>query len=209
MQNSKLKIIGISGPSCAGKSTLAKTLTQELNSIYNPICIDNPYFYQNRIPMFKDELNNIITPNYECKEAYNFEKMTKAIQTLRLDIANCSDILNASTEYRFAKIRSDYDNSSSNKQNTLYAIVEGFLLFADDAVANECDIRIFIRGDQQECQMRREYREGFPKILYDCMVWPAYLKYEAEQISRSHHVLHGSSDRNTILEQALNIIHKS
>src|SRR3990172_12989284 len=71
----EVPIIGISGISGAGKSTVAKILAERYNGLY----VDQDSFYKRKKPMITLS-NGIIKPNWDHEDALDIQQMNKDLR---------------------------------------------------------------------------------------------------------------------------------
>lgn len=150
-------IVGISGVTCSGKSTLAKELHRKLD---NSIVIhqDN-YFLPPHDPRHIKipALNHI---NWEILSSLDMSKMYSDILKLIESKPKKSD--------------------KSDKELRRVLILEGFLLFGFKPISNLCELKYFLTLTKEECWKRRSIRTYCPADVpgyFDAFVWPEYLKH--------------------------------
>jgi nicotinamide/nicotinate riboside kinase len=68
-------------------------------------------------------------------------------------------------------------------------LVDGFLLYCDDRVYDEFDLKILVKVDYETCKERREKRSGYltlegfwadPPNYFKNVVWPSFLEYHKD-----------------------------
>jgi nicotinamide/nicotinate riboside kinase len=156
-------VIGISGPTCSGKTSIAKRLHQ---NIENSILISqDTYFLPEDNPkhLLISELNHF---NWEILSSLNMEQMY-------------SDII------KIIKPTSDTETSDSNEKLN-FLIIEGFLIYSYSPVADLCNLKYFIDTNKEICSNRRKSRVYNPADVpgyFDKIVWPEYLKHKSEIIA--------------------------
>ncbi|KAL6267205.1 hypothetical protein P5V15_000282 [Pogonomyrmex californicus] len=186
-KTSKLKlskqviVIGISGATCSGKSTLA-------NKIHNdyPTSImvrQDDYFLPPDDPRHVkiEELNHM---NWELITSLDMQKMY-------------SDVVRI-----FASRR---ENASDSK---ILLILDGFLLFKHKAITNLCNCKYFLTLTKERCWDRRKNRIYDPPDVpgyFDKVVWPEYVKYENEvrqneELYKTVTFIDGSKDLEEVYE---------
>ena len=183
-------IIGVSGATCSGKSSLAHSLEQSLpGSIL--ICQDDFFLPE-------DDKRHIIIPtlrhnNWEIMSSLDMDKMhdrvndiisDKSYKTISLETLKkiAADITNIPEG--IAKRNGNYEESSAvavtdktvkmngdccgtrNKEDTTpgvkILIIEGFLIFNDKILADLCEMKYFLTLDRHECWARRSARTYNP-----------------------------------------------
>lgn len=178
-------LIGIAGPSGCGKTTYAKHLAQHLHSPFLPISLDN--FFKKPITINHAILGRI--RSLEDPETIDINSFL----TLLYDVKSQGE-----------KASLKRSNFAVEKNQTIYVIVEGFLLFAlSNDVTSMFDIRIFLNSTQARCRMQRfrrdtrvnpELHESQVTITdrfsqwYDHLVWAEYLKRRDLQMANAEKV---------------------
>ncbi|KAK9309170.1 hypothetical protein QLX08_001121 [Tetragonisca angustula] len=161
MSSKKWFILGISGATCSGKTTLSDQLHKELkNSVV--IHQDNYFLPQDDPRHVKiNELNHF---NWELITSMDMDKMH-------------SDIL------QLIGSSPNKDSSSETVKNIL--ILDGFLLFKCEVISNLCDRKYFITLTKEECWERRKGRVYDPPDVpgyFEKVTWPEYVKHRDELI---------------------------
>lgn len=139
-------IIGIAGGSGSGKTTLVRALVQKFGDDITVISHDN--YYKAHDEMTYDERAKL---NYDHPDAFETELMISHLQQLRQgEEIHCPV----------------YDFTVHNRSDEVIQIsprkvivVEGILIFADPALRNEMDIRIFVDTDDDVRLCRRIRRD--------------------------------------------------
>ncbi|KAL7317895.1 ribosylnicotinamide kinase [Mucor circinelloides] len=204
MQMSKPLVvtIGISGPSCSGKTTLALLLKKLLNKV---VVINQDEFFKpdDQIPV--DEKTGLA--NWDSPGAVDFKSLNRAINNAREDPYSFlqkkekplqnnhhgSDLLSL-------KDFSDLTTELDALKDIIFVIVEGFLLFCDKEVCDNLDTKFFVKASKQILKTRRESRKGYvtlqgywvdPPGYFDRIVWPQYVLW-------NDHLLHDETRDPTI-----------
>lgn len=139
-------IIGIAGGSGSGKTTLVRALVQKFGNDITVISHDN--YYKAHDEMTYDERAKL---NYDHPDAFETELMISHLQQLRQgEEIHCPV----------------YDFTVHNRSDEVIQIsprkvivVEGILIFADPALRDEMDIRIFVDTDDDVRLCRRIRRD--------------------------------------------------
>ncbi|CAK9819045.1 Nicotinamide riboside kinase 1 [Anthophora quadrimaculata] len=156
MSSKKWFVLGISGATCSGKTSLANRLHKELeNSIV--IHQDN-YFLPIDDPRHTkiEELNHF---NWELTSSVDMDRMHSDILKL---IESTPD-----------------ENSCSDTINKNILILDGFLLFKCKVISDLCDCKYFLTLTKDQCWERRKGRVYNPPDVpgyFEKVVWPEYLK---------------------------------
>lgn len=165
-----LLIVGISGVTCSGKSTLATSLLSFLlNSAKDSaarrihqvrLIRQDDYFYKRDSPhhTWIPEMNYI---NREIMSALDMPRMISDIESIIHGLC-C-------------------DQPTDGTVNIL--IIEGFLIFNQPKVLSLCDVRIEIQITQAVCRERRKlrtYNPPNPTDYFETFIWPFYEKHSAD-----------------------------
>ncbi|XP_022904121.1 nicotinamide riboside kinase 1 [Onthophagus taurus] len=179
----KLLVIGISGVTCGGKTTLAN----ELNKIFpnSKVISQDDYF----LPI--DDERHVIIPhlnhiNFDVSSSLDMKKMVESIQE---SIASTENLVETNVKIieddLVTKINPSFDVQSSVVQvaknlHINILIIEGFCIFADKTIEELCNLKYFVTLDREECYNRRIQRvyepPDCPGYFEDC-AWPEYEKH--------------------------------
>ncbi|XP_042218077.1 nicotinamide riboside kinase 2-like [Homarus americanus] len=159
-------VVGISGVTGGGKSSLANRLHRNIPSHH--ITQDN-YFYP------RDSSHHIPAPgctnyhNWDVITCIDMERMMKDIKTV---------IGSSPLQY----MNSPPPPLDINKplSSTAVLIVDGFLLFTHKELWELCDLRYFLTLPKEVCWERRQCRQYDPPDpagYFDLCVWPEYERH--------------------------------
>lgn len=160
MTSKEWLIVGISGATCSGKSTLAKELHK---SIKDSVLIhQDDYFFPVNDPRHTKipELNCL---NWEITTSMDMNKMY-------------SDVLNV-----IKAMPGRTNVNETNEKSVL--ILDGFLLFKSKDISDTCDVKYFLTLSKEQCWERRKNRVYDPPDVpgyFEKVVWPEYMKHQAE-----------------------------
>jgi nicotinamide/nicotinate riboside kinase len=188
-------LLGISGPSSSGKTTLSRLL----RDIFPPsklfiLHLDDFYLTDAEIP-----LRNGVQ-DWDCLESLNLPQLNKALQHIK-EHGTIPDWLESIEDQNSAgehgvptdhvhrlreKVRGWFDDRPEWAGRRI-CVVEGFLLFSEDmkAIRSLFDIKLFLRTSYVTAKRRREARTGYVTLLgfwqdppgyVDDVVWPNYVK---------------------------------
>lgn len=156
MSSKKWVVLGISGATCSGKTSLVNRLHKELkNSVF--ICQDN-YFLPADDPRHT-YIPGLNAMNWEIITSLDMDKMR-------------SDVLNL--------ITSPEASNSTNTNDKKILILDGFLLFTCKVISNLCDKKYFLTLTKDQCWERRKDRCYDPPDVpgyFEKVVWPEYVKH--------------------------------
>ncbi|KZC13480.1 PREDICTED: nicotinamide riboside kinase 1 [Dufourea novaeangliae] len=160
MTSMKWIVLGISGATCSGKTSLVNRLQTELK---NSVVIHQDHYFlpvddprHTKIP----ELNHM---NWEIITSVDMDKMR-------------SDVL------KLLETSSD-GNNSTETNDVKVLILDGFLLFQCKLISNLCDKKYFLTLTKEQCWERRKDRCYDPPDVpgyFEKVVWPEYLKQKNE-----------------------------
>ncbi len=141
-------IVGVSGPSASGKTTVARRLAAALVA-YDPVTIASDGYYRDRSSLSEEEKAAI---DYDAPDALDFDRLAADLKTLADG--------GAATPPQYDYVH----HASIPGERTLgpskLIIVEGILLFYPPPVAPLLDLRIFIEADREVRLARRIDRDG-------------------------------------------------
>lgn len=196
MQRENWLVVGISGATCSGKSTIAK----DIQSLFlNGVVIhQDDYFHEPssekhvKIP----ELNHI---NFEILSSVDMESMKNRIQTVLQSDGSLQD-LEGRRMYLEQKFKERFRSSDivainecllqkirNLKRIPNILILDGFLIFNDDELHELCDIRFYFTIGKAACWERRKVRTYDPPDVpgyFDKYVWPHYLIHYQEVLKK-------------------------
>lgn len=177
----KLLVVGISGVTCGGKTTLATQLHNILPN--STIFTQDDYFRDVDDPMhvWVPELNHI---NYDILSSLNMDKMMNDVLKFIHD-NNLVQIPSKKTETFKNKIQSNgIDKLPDNiKNRTHILIIDGFTIFNYKKWGYLFNLKYFFTLDKEECYKRRTKRVYDPPDCpgyFEKVAWPEYLKNKKE-----------------------------
>ena len=177
-------VIGIAGGSGSGKTTLMKNLVQKFQADVAVVSHDN--YYKRHDEMTYEQRCQI---NYDEPAAFDTELMVQHLQQLR----EGKPVLCPVYDYTVHN-RSDETVEIAPKR---VIIVEGILIFADEALREQMDIRVFVDTDADVRLCRRIKRDvnkrgrTLESVLtqYQQTVKPMHEKYVEPSKKFSHLVV--------------------
>ncbi|XP_020864170.1 nicotinamide riboside kinase 1 isoform X1 [Phascolarctos cinereus] len=182
----KTFVVGISGVTNGGKTTLAKKLQKQL-----PNCsvISQDDYFKPESEIKIDE-NGFL--QYDELEALNMETLMSAVYSQMKNPRN--------------SLESD-DLESAEEVPIL--IIEGFLLYTYKPLDSVWNRRYFLTIPYEECKRRRStrvYEPPDPPGYFDGHVWPMYLKHrkEIEDIARNIVYLDGTKSEEDLFSRIYN-----
>ncbi|KAF2793943.1 P-loop containing nucleoside triphosphate hydrolase protein [Melanomma pulvis-pyrius CBS 109.77] len=186
-------LLGISGPSSSGKTTLSRLL----RDIFPPdlvfiLHLDDFYLTDAEIPV----RNGI--QDWDCVESLNLPELQSALVYIKEHGKSPPSFVSKEDQNSVGEHGVDADTIDELKKmarnlvrekgwTTPIAIVDGFLLFSEDMadIRQLFDLKLFLRTSYQTAKRRREARSGYvtlegfwedPPDYVDRIVWPNYVK---------------------------------
>ncbi|PSK37275.1 Nicotinamide riboside kinase [Elsinoe australis] len=192
MSTSKTVLIGISGVSSSGKTTLSRLLRDVFPRTFI-LHEDDFYKTDNEIPV----KNGVA--DWDCIESLNLPAMQEVLTYIKEHGTSPPGLVSKEDQNSVGevKVNADILDSLKTKAKQEYgdgtskvAIVDGFLLFSEEmkAIRELFDVKLFLRTDYKTAKSRREARKGYvtlegfwedPEGYVDDVVWPNYVKDHA------------------------------
>lgn len=186
-------LLGISGPSSSGKTTLARLLRDIYPNAF-VLHLDDFYKTDAEIPIGVDGLKD-----WDCLDAINLPALEETLRFIRKEgmpppeFVSKEDRNSVGTVEVDRKVVEDLHWRSSRwmfSDVPPICIIDGFLLYSEEmrAVRELFDVRLFLRTDYATAKTRRENRTGYvtlegfwedPPGYVDKVVWPNYVKDHA------------------------------
>jgi uridine kinase len=142
-----IMIIGIAGPSASGKSLLANTIVDELGSEHVAIISEDSY-YKDLKHLSIEERSKV---NFDHPDALEHKLLSKHLRQLREGLPI------EVPAYDFTQHCRKKETRQITKRQII--ILEGILLFVDEALREMMDIRIFMDTSLDICLLRRIKRD--------------------------------------------------
>lgn len=185
-------VVGISGVTCSGKTTLADRIYSNLHN--SMIMRQDNYFLPTNDPRHIQiqELNHI---NWEILTSLDMTRMH----------ADVLKIINSQSE----------DNTNSDEPiKVKILILEGFLIFNYKPISDLCDLKYFLTLTKQQCWNRRKVRTYEPPDVpgyFERIVWPEYVRHKSEilkdeKLSATITFLDGSQPKEDLFEKVFSEI---
>ncbi|KAK4184864.1 putative nicotinamide riboside kinase 1 [Podospora australis] len=190
MSDPKAIIIGISGCSSSGKTTLARLLRDIFPSTF-VLHEDDFYKSDAEIPE-KDGL-----ADWDCPEAINIPDLERALEHIRAEgtfppFVQSKEDQNSIGPSPITPVEIDSAkslvSSASLPSSLRICILDGFLLYSPPSfsrVMSLLDIKLFLLADKTKATQRREARDGYvtlegfwkdPPGYVEKIVWPNYVE---------------------------------
>lgn len=178
-------LIGISGPSSSGKTTLSRHLRDIL-----PNCLilheDDFYLPDAEIPIVSG------LQDWDSLSSLDLPALRSALHHLRAHGTPPPELESKEDRNAVGQSNADTDVLADLKRRAAplerpVVIVDGFLLFAEEMpdIRSSFDVRLFLRTDYATAKRRREARKGYvtiegfwedPPGYVDKIVWPNYVR---------------------------------
>lgn len=187
-------LVGISGPSSSGKTTLSRLLRDIFPSVFI-LHLDDFYLTDAEIPV-KDGIQD-----WDCVESLNLDDLRDALKYIKDHGKSPPSLVSKEDQNSVGDHGVDAGVIDELKEqirglveqygwDTPIAIVDGFLLYPESMaeIRELFDVKLFLRTSYETAKKRREARSGYvtlegfwedPPGYVDCIVWPNYVKDHA------------------------------
>ncbi|KAF2190565.1 P-loop containing nucleoside triphosphate hydrolase protein [Zopfia rhizophila CBS 207.26] len=187
-------LIGISGPSSSGKTTLSRLL-RDIFPRTSILHLDDFYLTDAQIPV-KDGVQD-----WDCVESLNLDDLSNSLSYIKSHGKSPPNLVSKEDQNSVgdhgvdeAVIEQCKDRVQklleSSAWDTPIAIVDGFLLFSESManIRELFDLKLFLRTSYDIAKRRREIRSGYvtlegfwedPPGYVDLIVWPNYVQDHA------------------------------
>ncbi|XP_064390558.1 nicotinamide riboside kinase 1-like isoform X1 [Halichondria panicea] len=188
-------LIGISGASCSGKSSLSEELSRKLRNCL-VIHQDDYYLEFDKVPKSIEDPKQ---PLWDVPEAIDCDRFTQAIR----DAMSCE-------AHSLCMACQRLDSQSPHS----HIIIEGTMILSLREVRMMMDKVLFITLDYEACKIRRNARDygecTDPPGYLEQHVWPGYLRELeiARSCSQNVNFLIGSEEKQKLLENCLIFVTK-
>ena len=188
-------VIGIAGGTGSGKTTLMKNLISRFQGDVTVLSHDNYYKRHDELPL--EQRSQL---NYDEPDALETDLMARHLDLLRRGIAIDCPVYDFSIHNR--------SNETVRVEPNPVIIVEGILIFENEALRELMDIRIFVDTDADIRLCRRIKRDvnkrgrSLESVLtqYQQTVKPMHEKY-VEPSKKYAHILVPEGGKNTIAQE--------
>ncbi|AET41477.1 ribosylnicotinamide kinase Ecym_8192 [Eremothecium cymbalariae DBVPG len=192
-------LVGISGCSSSGKTTLSKLASY---AVPGSILIHQDDFYKhdNEIPINEEYM----LQNWDCADALHFEAFTRELQNIkslgRMSVKpvkndNHDGVLKFNIDDGFwESINSQY-GTRIKALSYMVVFVEGFMLYHDECLASLFDIKLLLRAPYATLKARRAARPGY-RTLDSYWIDPPYYfdEFVYKSYAESHRSLFADGD---------------
>jgi uridine kinase len=140
-------VIGIAGGTGSGKTTLARAISQALPSEHVSV-LEHDHYYKDRSELPAEERAQL---NFDHPESLDTALLVEHVRALKA--GTTVEI----PQYDF--LTHGRRRETTQMRATPVVIVEGILVFVDEALRNELDVKIFVDTDADIRVMRRVRRD--------------------------------------------------
>ena len=144
--DNNILVIGIAGGSASGKTTLMKNLIADFEDEVTVLSHDN--YYKRHDELSYEERSRL---NYDEPDAFDTSLMVYHLDQLRHGYPIECPVYDFTVHNR--------SDETIHLEPRRVIIVEGILIFADEELASEMDIKIFVDTDADERILRRILRD--------------------------------------------------
>lgn len=201
-------VIGLSGVTNGGKSTLANYLKKVLPNGTRLIKQDD-YFLPENSPLHVPSPGNINHHNWDIITSLDMDTMVKDIKYAQGEIIRNLQPLslptnNINTREDFSKIIDQdcvnkiLDPLERIKKIKGIIIIEGFTIYDDDRIRGMTQLKFFVTLSQKECFLRRKnrvYEPPDPEGYFEACVWPMYEAYFARMKKQTDIIYFDGTER--------------
>ncbi|KAK4547933.1 hypothetical protein LTR36_010652 [Oleoguttula mirabilis] len=192
MSDRNAVLVGISGVSSSGKTTLARLLRDIFPNVF---VLHEDDFYKDDpdIPV-KDGV-----ADWDCLEAINVPSFEQALAFIKKHGTSPPHFISKEDKNSVGKIEVDHavvENLKWKASRWMFqnvppvVIIDGFLLYSEEmkTIRDSFDVKLLLRTDLETAKARREARSGYvtlqgfwedPPGYVDNVVWPNYVKAHA------------------------------
>jgi len=185
-------LLGISGPSSSGKTTLARLLR---DIIPNSYILHEDDFYKTDAEIPVDPESGL--QDWDCLGSLNLPALEAAMKHIKSTGTLPPDLESKEDKNSVGEVKVDAatidelkeraQRLPSQNHGAKVAIIDGFLLYSHElaSIHEIFDAKLFLRTDHETAKSRREARSGYvtlegfwadPPGYVDKIVWPNYVK---------------------------------
>jgi len=144
---SKPLVIGIAGGSGSGKSTVARNVADNLESL-SLAFIDMDAYYRNFTTLTLDQRRKL---NWDHPDAFDYELLTTHLERLTARETIEKPVYDFVTHLRSTEVIAVSPSD--------VIVIDGILLFVDEKVRDLCDVKVFVDADADIRLIRRIQRD--------------------------------------------------
>ncbi|XP_045606675.1 nicotinamide riboside kinase 1 [Procambarus clarkii] len=166
-------VVGISGVTCSGKSTLARRLHHTLPSP-STLLNQDYYFYPEGSSHHIPAPAGLNHHNWEVITSIDVDTMLKDVRDI---VRSPPSQLKAPTTLELVSRGEGTSSNLDSAGGRPVLVIDGFLLFSHPEVWEVCDLRYFLTLTREQCwerRQRRQYEPPDPPGYFHQCVWPEY-----------------------------------
>lgn len=156
MSAKKVFIVGISGASNSGKTTLTAKLVKHFGQKIIRKAVSQDFYFYDPGDEHHVKVPELGVDNYEVLTSLDMDKMVVDVN----------------------EIKEKYQQQPGN--NISIILIEGFTIYGFKPLNDLFDVKYFLTISEDNCRERRSHRHYIPADIpgyFDKVVWPAYKQY--------------------------------
>ncbi|SCU85513.1 LADA_0D07976g1_1 [Lachancea dasiensis] len=195
----KVLLIGISGCSSSGKTTLAKLTA---NLIPSAVLLHEDDFFKHDDEIPFDETYQV--SNWDSPDALDLPLFSKELDYIKktgqisVDLIHNNNHENSESVVLSTKVEQEIRRKFDAQfldSNIKVVVVDGFMMFNDPALADKFDIKVLFRAPYSTLKKRRAARSGYQTLESFWIDPPFYFdKFVYKSYSESHSRLFVNGD---------------
>ncbi|ANZ75035.1 BA75_02256T0 [Komagataella pastoris] len=212
----KVVIIGISGSSSSGKTTIARIISLVLP---NCLLIHQDDFYRPNEEIPYDPKHK--AQNWDSPDAIDFVKFKSVLHKLQNDpsFVYQVDSLELPGDNRFGadqEVVQHFSKLFEKFSDSKFVLVDGFMMYHREELEGIFDIKLMIKTSYSTLKERRARRQGYntvggfwedPPGYFDRFVWPGYYNFHKDLFNESEPVVKASGGTlNAFAKEELGIM---
>jgi len=158
-------LVGISGPSSSGKTTLARLLRDIFSNVF--ILHEDDFYKTDKDIPIEDGV-----ADWDCLESINLPALQRALEHIRKHGTSPPDFVSKEDKNSVGQVDVDLGEVEDLKWKASrwmfqdvppIAIIDGFLLYSEEMkeIRDLFDVKLFLTTDYETAKKRREARSGY------------------------------------------------
>lgn len=198
-------IVGISGVTCGGKTTLSQSVYEYLS---------NPSNFSTNSNMKIGMVKIINQDDYFLPEEHPNHKWIQRINHINFDIISALDMTQMCNDINVI-LGKRFLFHSKRKPTTVVNIllIDGFLIFNHSVINRLCQLKLHIHLPYEKCYERRKTRIYEPPDVtgyFELCVWPMYEKNFSEIKGKEDIILlNGDASKESLFSYVLDCIRQA
>jgi len=144
-------VVGVTGVSCGGKTTMANALKNWLGPQFGDVIMQDDYYRPaNELPI--NEITQF--PEFDEPESVRMDRIVEDVRK--------------------------WKNAEAENDEPKILVVEGTMIFTNQNIVDLCDLRYLIHVDFETAKYRRSlrnYKIPDPPKIMELNIWPKYIKH--------------------------------